>query len=202
MPTKMKEKMKLIASIVIAMFITQSLVGQSTSWKVDPSHSSIGFSVDHLVISETVGEFNQYEMDIRSDDSNFTDASFEIIIKAESIDTKDADRDKHLRSADFFDVEQFPEITFVGKRFKKVEGKSYKVTGDLTIHGITKSVEFDAEFGGIVNDPWGGVRAGLKLWGEIDRYDFGLKYNSVLEAGGLAIGQEVRIACRLELIKG
>ena len=175
---------------------------QTTVWNLDSSHSSIGFSVDHLVISETVGEFNEYTTTITSDKEDFTDASFEVVIQTTSIDTKDSKRDDHLRSPDFFDTEKYPTMIFKGKSFEKIDGKKYKVTGTMTLHGITKEVVFDATFGGITKDPWGGTRAGLKLTGVIDRYDYDLKYNSVLEAGGLAVGKEVRIECRLELIKG
>ena len=186
-------------SIIIGSISTTS--GQDTAWKVDPSHSTLGFSIDHLVISETVGEFREYEMDIKADNEDFTDAVFSVSIQTASIDTENEDRDNHLRSEDFFNVAKNPVIHFAGKEFRKVSKEKYLVTGDLTINGVTKRLEFNAKFGGIVKDPWGGTRAGLKLWGEIDRYEYGLKYNSFLEAGGLSIGQIVRIECRLELIK-
>jgi len=176
-------------------------IAQQTNWKLDASHSSIGFSIDHLVISETVGQFNDYTMSVKADKEDFTDAKFEVSIKVESIDTKSEDRDNHLRGEDFFDVASYPTIVFEGKNFEKVNSNAYKVKGSLKMHGVTKEVTFDAKFGGIVKDPWGGTRAGLKLWGEIDRNDFGLKYNSVLDNGGFAIGNEVRIECRIELIR-
>ncbi|TRX59099.1 YceI family protein [Fulvivirga sp. M361] len=193
---------KKITIVAVAVLLSIGAVAQSTNWKVDPSHSSIGFSIDHMVISETVGEFNAYDMIVKSNKDDFTDAQFEVTIQTGSIDTKDEKRDGHLKSADFFDAEKYPTITFKGKKLQKVEGNKYKVTGLLTMHGITKEVTLDAKFGGTVKDPWGGTRAGLKIWGEVDRYDYDLKYNSVLEAGGLAIGQEVRIECRIELVKG
>ncbi|WP_420387212.1 YceI family protein [Roseivirga sp.] len=187
--------------MILTVFLVQGARAQSTQWEVDPVHSSIGFSIDHLVVSETVGHFNSYSADIKADKKDFTDASFEMRIKVESIDTKDDERDTHLKSEDFFHASKYPEIRFKGESFRKVGEGKYKVTGNLTMHGITKKVEFDAEFGGIVADPWGGTRAGLKLSGTLDRYDYDLKYNSFLEAGGLAIGREVRIECRVELIK-
>ena len=187
--------------LTVLILLTIATNAQITSWKLDHSHSSIGFSVDHLVISETVGGFNDYSMSVQSDKNDFTDAKFEITIMTASIDTKNEKRDEHLRGDDFFDTEKFPTITFKGKKFKKISGDKYQVIGIFTLNGVTKEVSVDAKFGGIVKDPWGGTRAGLKIWGEIDRYDYNLKYNSVLEAGGLAIGEEVRIECRFELIK-
>jgi len=192
---------KLSIALIAIMVLGLNSIAQNTQWKVDPSHSTIGFSIDHLVISETTGEFGKYDMEIASDKDDFTDATFNVTIAAASIDTEDEKRDGHLKSADFFDVEKYPTIEFKGKRFEKVGEGKYKVHGTMSMHGVTKEVTLDAKFNGIVKDPWGGTRAGLKVWGEIDRYDYGLKYNSVLEAGGLAVGQEVRIECRLELIK-
>lgn len=175
---------------------------QAINWKLDQSHSSVAFAVDHLVISETKGEFTDYTLHVHADKPDFTDADFEMKINVNSINTRDAERDKHLKSDAFFDAEKFPQIIFKGKRMARVKGSQYRVLGDLTMHGVTKSVILSAKFGGIVKDPWGGVRTGVTVWGELDRYDFGLKYNSVLENGGLAIGQKVRIQCSIELIKG
>lgn len=185
--------------LVLAMFGVAS--AQNTKWNIDKSHSSINFAVDHLVISETTGKFEDYTVNAKSDRTDFTDVVFDFTAQINSVNTDDAKRDEHLKSADFFDQKNYPVITFKSKKFIKVKGNVYKVTGDLTMHGITKTVTLSAKFGGIIKDPWGGTRAGLKVFGEIDRYDFGLKYNSVLEAGGLSIGQMIRITCNIELIK-
>lgn len=174
---------------------------QSQTWDVDHSHSSVNFAVDHLVISETNGKFDTYTLDVKSDKPDFTDAKFTAVIQTKSINTADSKRDEHLRAKDFFDVQKNPTIVFEGKKFEKVKGSTYKVYGKLTLNGVTKDVVWDAKFNGIVKDPWGGTRAGLKVSTEIDRYEYGLKYNSVLESGGLAVGQEVRIAANFELIK-
>ena len=197
----MDHLIKRISSVAGLLMLSVAAIAQNTNWKVDASHSSIGFSIDHLVVSETVGQFNDYTMTIQADKDDFTDARFEVNIQTASIDAKDEKRDGHLKSPDFFNVDKYPTITFKGNQFKKVKGNKYKVTGDLTMNGVTKEVTLDAQFGGTIKDPWGGTRAGLKLWGELDRYEYGLKYNSVLEAGGLTIGQEVRIECRVELIR-
>ncbi len=196
----MKKKIFILAltGLFLQSFTLQS---PNTVWKLDKSHSSVNFAIDHLVITETKGEFNDYTISVKSDKPDFTDAQFDMNIKVNSINTKDSDRDKHLRSADFFDTEKYPEIVFKGKKFIRIKGNEYKVMGDLTMHGVTKSLMLNARFGGIIKDPWGGIRAGVNVWGEIDRYDFGLTYNSVLEAGGMSIGKVVRINCSIELIK-
>ncbi|WP_421794843.1 YceI family protein [Haliscomenobacter sp.] len=183
-----------------------SLVGtaakaQQTTWQLDKSHSSIQFAVDHLIISETTGKFDDYTIHVQADKPDFTDAIFDFSAQVKSINTQDAKRDEHLRSPDFFDAGKYPNLVFKGKKLGKVKGNEYKVYGDLTMHGITKPIVLNAKFGGIVKDPWGGTRAGLKVWGDLDRYVFDLKYNTALEAGGLAIGQMVRITCNVELIR-
>jgi polyisoprenoid-binding protein YceI len=170
-----------------------------TVWNLDKSHSSVTFGIDHMVISVVEGKFKDFSADIQSDKVDFTDVKGTFTVALKSIDTDNETRDGHLQSADFFDVEKTPNLTFVIKKFTKVSGKQYKVTGDLTLHGVTKTVTLNAKFGGIIKDPYGLTRAGLTVTGEIDRYAFGLKYNAALEAGGLTIGQQVRIKVNLEL---
>ncbi|WP_437398659.1 YceI family protein [Flagellimonas lutimaris] len=197
-------KKKLLKSVLFLLVINVASVsfGQETVWKIDPSHSTMGFSIDHLVVSETVGEFKDYTVTIISDKEDFTDAKINVIIQTSSIDTEDNDRDKHLKSKDFFNVEKYPQIEFKSMEFTKKPNGEYILVGTLQMHGITKKVTLNAKFGGIIKDLWGGTRAGLKIWGALDRYEYGLKYNSQMEAGGLSIGREVRIECRVELIKG
>lgn len=198
----MKKTVTIYAIVLVALGLSSfTTINPQTVWKLDQSHSSIQFAIDHLVISETKGEFTNYALQVKADKPDFTDAQFDLIIKVKSINTRSEDRDKHLRSKDFFDAEVHPEIHFKGKKLVKMKGNEYKVLGELTMHGITKSVMLNAKFGGIVKDPWGGVRAGITVWGELDRYDYGLQYNSVMEAGGMSIGRMVRINCSIELIK-
>jgi polyisoprenoid-binding protein YceI len=194
--------MKKVIFAALLSATTFSIQAQSTVWKMDKSHSAIGFGIDHLVVSETQGKFNQFTADVKSDKADFTDVKITLTIPLTSVDTDDEKRDEHLRGEDFFNVSKNPNMVFVSKSFKKVKGNLYKLTGDLTLNGVTKTVTFDARFNGIVKSPWGDIRSGVKVYGEIDRYAFGLKYNSALEAGGLTLGQKVRIACSLELIKG
>ncbi len=186
------------------MLITLSVLKTSaqtpqTVWNLDRSHSSVKFNIDHMVISEVEGGFNEFTADIKSDKTDFSDVKGSFSIDVNSITTDNEKRDAHLRSADFFDVEKYPNMTFVIQKFTKVNGKQYKVTGNLTLHGVTRLVTLNAKFGGIIKDPYGLTRTGLNVSGEIDRYAFGLKYNAALEAGGLTIGQKVRIKVNLEL---
>jgi polyisoprenoid-binding protein YceI len=189
------------AILLLSSLIAVNAFSQSTQWDLDKSHSSINFGIDHMVISETVGKFTDYSTEVKADKPDFTDAQFKVILQVESINTDDAKRDGHLKGADFFNVEKNPTITFVGEKFEKQKNGQYIVKGKLTMNGVTKNVSLNGKFNGIAKDPWGGTRAGLKVWGTVDRYDYGLKYNSVLEAGGMTIGKEVRINANLELIK-
>ncbi|MEA9355962.1 YceI family protein [Bacteriovorax sp. PP10] len=187
--------------LFLTILLTFNVSAAEIVWGLDKSHSIIKFDIDHLVVSEVSGKFDDVKSDIKSDKLDFTDAIFNIVLETKSINTNDSKRDEHLRSSEFFDAEKFPQIMFVGKKFEKLKNGKYKIYGILDMHGVKKEVVFNGIFGGIIKDPWGGIRAGLKFQGEVDRYDYGLKYNSVLEAGGLAIGQKVRIAGNLELIK-
>lgn len=195
----MKTSNKIALVALSAAMIFGNAKAQNTSWNLDRSHSSIGFSVEHMVVSETVGQFNDFSVDIKSDKPDFTDAKGSVTIQTASIDTKDAKRDGHLKSPDFFDAEKNPTIKFEIKQFAKVKDKEYKLVGNLTMHGVTRSVTLTGKFAGIVKDPYGMTRTGIKLSGEVDRYDFGLKYNAAMEAGGMVIGQKVTINCNIEL---
>jgi len=187
----------LLVAMTFSMFSMQAQTPK-TVWNLDPSHSSVKFDIDHMVISEVQGGFKEFSADIKADKPDFTDAKGTFTVQLKSVDTDNDKRDEHLRSADFFNVEKNPAMSFVIQKFTKVDGKKYKVTGNLTLNGVTKLVSFNAKFGGIIKDPYGLTRTGVTINGEIDRYVFGLKYNSVLEAGGLTIGQKVRINVNLE----
>jgi len=184
-----------------ALIASGAIFAQTTKWGVDPGHSNIQFSISHMVISEVTGKFSTYEGTVLSDKPDFSDAKINFTIKVNSVDTDNEKRDQHLVSADFFDAEKYPEITFKGKSLKKVSDNKYKLTGSLTMHGVTKTIVLDVKYGGTVKDPWGNTKAGFKITGIIKRYDFGLKYNSTLEAGGLMIGEEVDLVCNIEVAK-
>lgn len=183
--------------IVLALF-GLSLNAQ-TIWKLDAGHSKIGFSVTHLMISEVEGSFKAIDGTVEATKADFQDSKISLTIDAKSVNTEVDDRDKHLKSADFFDTEKFPQLKFVSKSFKKVKGNKYKLVGDLTIKDVTKQVSLDVTFKGAAKDPWGNEKAGFKLEGKINRYDFNLKWNKALETGGVIVGQDVKLNINVEL---
>lgn len=192
--------MKKITLALTIAFCTVALRAQSV-WKVDPAHSTLGFSVAHLVVSETEGRFRVYEGTIESKKEDFTDARIVFTVDAKSIDTGNEKRDDHLRSEDFFHVEKFPHLTFRSISFKKVSGNKYVLEGDLTIRDVTKRVKFDVTYNGQTKSPWGQTVAGFKATSVINRTDFGLKWNKALETGGWVVGEDVYINLKLEFVK-
>src|SRR5690349_14034720 len=163
-----------------------------TTWTIDPSHSHVEFSVKHLMISTVKGRFGVVHGTIRADESDPTSAQVEVEIDADSIDTRETQRDAHLRSPDFFEVEKFPKLLFKSPRVSDVRGNSFKLTGDLTIRGVTRPVTLDVTSEGRGRDPWGGERAGFSATGAIKRSDFGLTWNQALETGGFLVGDDIK----------
>lgn len=161
-------------------------------YSIDPDHSEIGFSVRHMVITNVNGAFREYKADLTVDDNNRLTA-FQAEVKVASIDTRIQKRDDHLRSPDFFDVVKYPAITFKSGSVSPGAGNTFTVTGELKIRDVVKQVELDGELTGPVKDPWGNQRMGIVLRGRIDRNDFGVSYNKVLETGGLLIDNEVNV---------
>ena len=174
---------------------------QETKWEVDPTHSKIGFKVKHLMISNVTGTFREFEGSISSIGNDFSKSVISLSINSASVDTEIGDRDAHLKSGDFFDVEIFPKITFTGSGLKDLGDDLYELTGDLTINGITNPATLSVEFGGINSDPWGNVKAGFSVTGKIKRKDWGLTWNAALETGGVLVGEEVKINCDIQLVK-
>jgi polyisoprenoid-binding protein YceI len=169
-------------------------------WDIDVGHSAIHFRVRHMVISRVSGRFARWSGAIDLDDRDLTRSSVEVRIDASSIDTQVADRDTHLRSADFLDVARHPEIAFRSKRIEK-DGDGYRVVGDLDLHGVVREVALEAEFAGTGKDPWGNERAGFSARASLDRRDHGLVWNAALETGGVLVGEKVEIAIELEAVK-
>lgn len=172
----------------------------TTKWAIDPSHSEIGFKVKHMMFTNVSGTFAAYDATITTEDDNFENASFEFSANIDSISTNNPDRDNHLKSGDFFDAENHPKLTFKASSFTK-DGDDYELTGDLSIKEVTKSVKFPVEFSGLMKDPWGNTKAGLNIYGKINRKDWGLNWNSALETGGVLVGEEVKLNIELQLIK-
>lgn len=163
------------------------------NYQIDPAHSRIGFVARHAMVTKVRGSFNEFDGTGYFDTDDPSKSHLELTIKAASIDTRNPDRDAHLRSNDFFDMEQFPEIRFVSTEVEKVDEWTYKVTGDVTIKGVTKPVTVDFELGGGVVDPWGNQRIGLEGSTVVNRKDWGINFNATLEAGGLLVGDKVNL---------
>ena len=175
----------------------------STVWNIDPSHSHAEFKVRHLMISNVKGSFPKVSGVLTLDEDDLTKSRVEALIDVASVETRDAQRDGHLKSADFFDAEKFPTITFKSSNIDSTGGADYAVTGDLTIHGVTKSVTFAVEdVSEPSKDPWGNHRIGLSATTKINRKDFGLTWNRALETGGVLVGEEVSISLEIQFIKG
>ncbi|MDP2886010.1 MAG: YceI family protein [Ignavibacteria bacterium] len=189
-------KLLLLTALAVA-----SVMAQKSGWTLDKAHSGVGFSVRHMVISEVTGNFRDFDISLQSSKDDFSDAVVEATIKTTSINTDNERRDGHLKSDDFFNAEKFPEIKFKSTAFEKVGDNKYKVTGDLTIRDVTKKVTFDATYNGSIKSPRGGLVISWKATVAVNRFDYGLKWNRTLEAGGLIVGETVNIVLNLEITK-
>lgn len=191
--------LSLVFGLIVS--ITGTTVKAQSKWEMDVSHSSVGFAVDHMAFSETTGKFKKFSGSFTTPDDNFNSISGTVTIQVESIDTDNADRDKHLRSADFFESDKYPTITFAAKSIKK-SGKNVTIGGDLTMKGVTKPVSLTGQFKGVGKGAFGGTIAGFfRLETKVNRKDYGLTWNKALEAGGFLVGEEVRIVISSELTK-
>ena len=189
--------------VVAALLVCSlSLWAQSTAgtYQVDPVHSSVEFKVRHMV-SKVSGRFTDFSGTVVGDPAKPAAASVTFTIKAGSIDTKIPDRDKHLKSQDFFDVEKFPEITFKSTKITAKGGDKYEVAGTFTMHGVTKDVVLPVAFGGVAKDPWGKERAGFSLQLTLNRKDYGISWNKILDQGGTLVGDDVEISVDLEAVR-
>ncbi|GAM11382.1 hypothetical protein OR1_03698 [Geobacter sp. OR-1] len=193
---------RIIASISAIIALALPAFAFATTWAIDPDHSNIGFKVKHLMVSNVKGSFDKHTGTVEINDKDITKSKVEVSIDANSINTNVQKRDEHLRSADFFDVAKYPAMTFVSKKVAKAGKDKLKVTGDLTLHGITKQVVLDVEGPTKESkDPWGAIRRGATANTKINRKDFGLVWNKALETGGVAVGDEITITLEIEMIK-
>lgn len=193
---------RIIASIAATIALTLPLVASASTWNIDPDHSNIGFKVKHMMVSNVKGSFEKHTGVIELDDKDITKSKVQVSIDTASVNTNIQKRDDHLRSADFFDVAKYPTMTFVSKKIAKAGKDKLKVTGDLTLHGVTKQVVLDVEGPTKESkDPWGNIRKGVTATTKINRKDFGLVWNAALETGGVAVGEEVTITLDIEAIK-
>lgn len=173
-----------------------------TKWQLDPAHSELGFKIKHLMIANVSGAFKVFDVKVETDGDDFSTARVDATVDIQSIDTKQAQRDQHLRTGDFFEADKFPQAKFTSKKIEKKNDDTFAVSGDLTMKGITKPITFDVEFARVQKDPYGTPgRAALSINGKINRSEWGITYNSVLETGGLALGEEVKLFADVQVVK-
>lgn len=195
----MKHHAKLVT---FGLMLLMPLTASASTWNIDPDHSSVGFSIRHLMVSNVRGTFDRFGGSVDLDDKNIAAAKVSATIEAASINTRVQKRDEHLQGAEFFDVTRFPAITFVSKKWSRDPKGKLKVAGDLTMHGVTRPVVLNvAPFSKETNDPWGNVRRGTTATTTINRKDFGLDWSKTMDNGGLMIGEEVEIILEIEMIK-
>lgn len=188
-------------TLLISFMLLGTLIKAQSTWNFDKIHSNISFSVEHLVISEVTGKFGSFEGEVVAKSDDFDGSKISFVIDVNSLDTDNEKRDGHLKSDDFFNAEKYPKITLSNGVLEQVEGNKYKLKGDLTIRDVTKPVVFEVKYGGTITDPDGNVKAGFKIKGMINRFDYHMKFNAAMEAGGLIVGEDVEIVCNIELIK-
>jgi polyisoprenoid-binding protein YceI len=192
--------MKKVLFTLLAAGLSLTGFAQKSTWDVDAAHTSVHFTIQHLVISEAEGNFKVFNGSVESPSADFQNANIKFDIDVNSVNTDNEMRDKHLKGDDFFQGDKYPKANFVSKSFTKVKGNQYKLVGELTMRGVTKPVTFDVTYNGTGKDGYGRTVAAFKMKGKINRYDFGMKYNTVVEAGS-GLGEEVELTSRIELVK-
>jgi polyisoprenoid-binding protein YceI len=191
---------KVFSLLMVTLTLISGAFAQTAkTWNVDKMHSAVKFSVSHLVISEVDGSFKIFDGNMVATKEDFTDAKINFTVDVNSINTDNANRDGHLKSDDFFNAEKYPNMTFASTSFKKKSGSAYELTGDLTIRDVTKKVTFAVKYGGTTKDPYGNTKAGFKATGTINRLQYGLKWNTLTEAGGAVVGADIDLTINLEM---
>lgn len=173
----------------------------TTNWVIDPTHSEVGFKVKHMMFTNVSGKFEKYDGEITTEDDSFENAKVHFSADVNSINTGNNERDNHLRSADFFNGENNAKMTFTSTSFRKKDANNFEMSGNLTMNGITKEITVPVEFSGLMTDPWGNTKAGLNIYGKINRKDWGINWNSALETGGVLVSDEVRLNIEIQLVK-
>jgi len=194
----------LVAAATLLSFKPASDKAPATAagtWSVDAGHSNVKFTVTHLVISEVDGAFKIFDGSMTSEKEDFSDAKISFTIDVATINTDNEMRDNHLKGDDFFNADKFRKMNFESTSFKNISGNKYELKGNLTIRDVTKPITFQVTYGGTVKDPYGNVKAGFKAKGSINRFNYGLKWNSVTEAGGAVVSQDVQILCNIQMVK-
>ena len=174
-------------------------MANTKTWVIDPMHSEVLFKIKHLVISTVTGSFRKFEGQVVTQGDNFNDARVTIAIDVKSIDTNQPQRDGHLQTGDFFSADQYPQITFESSSFKKTDGNEYKMTGNLTLKGVTKPVELNVEYGGSENNGHGVIKHGFEVTGIINRNKFGMAWNKLTDTGGLGLGEDIKLIANIQV---
>jgi polyisoprenoid-binding protein YceI len=187
--------------LIIKLFKKIEIMENITKWVVDSSHSEILFKVKHLMITNVKGEFRKFDIAVETEGNDFSTAKVKTTIDASSIFTNEEKRDGHLKSEDFFDVENHKELVFESTSLKREDDDEFEMKGNLTIRGVKKEVKVEVEFGGLMTDPYGNEKAGFSIEAKINRKDWGLNWNAALEAGGVLVGEEVKIMAEIQLVK-
>jgi len=193
--------MRAIPALFATLLVASAAAADSTEWTVDASHSNVGFSVSHLVVSKVKGRFKEVTGKAMLDEADPTKSVVNVTIPVSSISTDDEKRDAHLKSADFFDAANFPSIVFHSTKIARAGDQKFKVAGELTIHGVTKSVTLDGKLSKPIKSPWGKDVRGVEISGKINRSDYGLSWNKTLDGGGVVVGNEVTLDIAVELNK-
>lgn len=173
----------------------------TTKWISDPLHSELNFRIKHLMITNVSGSFKNFNVELITEEEDFTKAKIGVTVEMSSINTNNEQRDGHLRNSDFFEVEKYPQLNFRSTKIEKMNDETFTLYGELTLKGITKPVKLNVEYSRVTKDPWGGERAGFAITGKINRSDWGISFNNILETGGLALGEEVKIHSEIQLVK-
>ena len=199
----MNKTRQICATFALTSALVLPSLASADTYKIDTegAHAFVQFRIQHLGYSWLYGRFNEFDGAFTYDEEDPAKAEVEVAIKTASVDSNHAERDKHLRGADFLDVDKYPEARFVSTSFEPTDGDKAVLVGDLTLHGVTKAVELHLEFNGAVTDPWGNDKVGFSASGEINRKDWGLNFNKVLDTGGLMIGETVKISLEIEAAK-
>jgi polyisoprenoid-binding protein YceI len=172
-----------------------------TKWLLDPTHSELGFKIKHLMITNVSGSFKNFNAAVETRDEDFSTAQIKLTAEMASIFTNNEQRDNHLRTSDFFEVEKYPELKFKSTKVEKIDSDTFALYGELTLKGVTKPVKLNVEFNGVTKDPWGGERAGFLVTGKINRSNWGVNFNAALETGGVMLSEEVKISSEIQLVK-
>jgi len=174
---------------------------ETIKWVIDPAHSEIQFKVKHMMISTVTGRFLQFDASVETEGEDFSTAKIRFSAMINSITTNNEQRDAHLKTGDFFDADNHPDLNFVGERLEKLDDENYKLHGTMTMRGVSRKENFDVEFGGIITDPWGITRAGFTISGKVNRRTYGVNFNAMTETGGIVAGDEVKILVNAEFMK-